>query len=78
MDAFLLLNVSKSYLHQAPVSYLKENKIISYEDATKLDILRDLRNKSKYYGLIINLNDAKEKINEGKDLFKKIIEKIKL
>ncbi len=76
LDAILIRKGYKSYSHQAPIVFAANNNIITDKDALILDKLRDLRNKSKYYGKRIDKNSAIEKINAGKEIFKKIKENI--
>ena len=76
LDAVLLQEGFKSYSHQAPIIYAKDKNILNYKDAVILDNLRELRNKSKYYGKKIPLDLATEKIVQGKEIFKKLKQKL--
>jgi hypothetical protein len=69
LDAKMLSKGLKSYSHQAPIVFARDNHLISDKEAIILDKLRDLRNKSKYYGKKLELNFAKERIDEAKRIF---------
>jgi len=69
LDAILHKKGYKSYSHQASIAFAHEQNLLSQKDAFILDKLRDLRNKSKYYGKNINPIEAKSNIEEGKRIF---------
>ncbi|BFI73774.1 hypothetical protein YN1_7610 [Nanoarchaeota archaeon] len=72
IDAILSLDGYKSYSHIADISYLR--KLGFSEDIIlKLDNLRDKRHKSKYYGLEISEEEAKNYLEFVKSLSEKLI-----
>ena len=74
LDSILLKKGYKSYSHQAPIVFAKDNNLISEREAIILDRLRDLRNKSKYYGKKLDLELTHNSIKEAKEIFNKIRE----
>jgi hypothetical protein len=72
LDSILLKEGFKSYSHQAPIVFAENRGILTSKDALLLDGLRDLRNKSKYYGKKMGLELVEEKVIIGKDIFNKI------
>src|SRR3989338_3087676 len=72
LDAYLIRNGYSSYSHQAPIVFAAMKSIITDKESKILDDLRDLRNKSKYYGKEIPLSLAKESAREAKVIFDKI------
>ncbi len=72
LDSILLRQGYRSYSHQASIVYAKGKLILSERDAVILDELRELRNRSKYYGQSISAAFAADKISEAKRLFNKL------
>jgi len=78
-DSLLALQGYKSYSHQASISFLKKYGVNNLT-IEKLDLCREIRNASKYYGKNIFVedlyeieklyNELKEKIKEVKNLLK--------
>ena len=59
IEAKMLLEGYKSYSHEATVSYLKNLGFSSYE-VEFTDELRNIRNQTKYYGHLVNIEYAKK------------------
>lgn len=59
IEAKMLLEGYKSYSHEATVSYLKKLRFSSSE-VEFMDELRDIRNQTKYYGHLVNIEYAKK------------------
>jgi len=71
IEAILALDGYKSYSHLADITYLR--KLGFSEDIiVKLDMIRIKRHKSKYYGVDVSEEDAKEAIEFAKTLFEKL------
>lgn len=70
-DALLAKDGFKSYSHEASISYLSKYNF-SVAEISELDRFRFIRNGSKYYGRLINLEDVKN----IKEFYLKIKDKI--
>jgi len=70
-DALLALEGFKSYSHKANVAYLRKLNF-SEDIILKFDRLRELRHKSKYYGVEINEELAEEYLKFALELFNEL------
>ena len=77
IEAKLLLGGYKSYSHEATVSYLKSLGFSSSE-VEFMDELRDIRNHTKYYGHLVNVEYAKKVSEFVNKLYPKIERMIKI
>ncbi len=76
LDALMAINGFRSYSHQAPIVFAKDKDILNYKEAVILDILRDKRNKSKYYGKNIDAEFVESKIDFFKKIFRQILKSV--
>ena len=60
LDALLALEGYKSFSHQASIAFAKDRSILSAREARMLDRLREIRNRSKYYGDDVSFAIASE------------------
>ncbi len=72
IEAIMALNGYKSYSHEADIAFLREMGF-SEEYIVRLDNLRKLRHKSKYYGEIISKELAEYTIEIAKDVLNKLL-----
>jgi len=71
IEAVLALDGYKSYSHLADIAYLRKLGF-SEEFIVKLDMLRVKRHKSKYYGINVSEEEAKEALEFAKILFERL------
>ncbi len=72
-DALLALEGWKSFSHEASISFLQKFSEFNKIELEILDKIRKKRNDSKYYGKIIDKNQAEEDIKFLKKIFDKLI-----
>jgi len=72
IEAVLALDGYKSYSHLADIAYLRKLGF-SEEVIVKLDMLRVKRHKSKYYGMNVSEEEAKEALEFAKTMFERLI-----
>jgi hypothetical protein len=71
IDAKLISEGYKTYSHEATVSYLKILGFSDYE-VKFADELRLIRHKTKYYGLITDIEYAKKVLNFLEGIYKRL------
>ena len=72
IEALMALDGYKTYSHEAAISYLQEFKDFSDYDIKQLDIARQKRNGSKYYGENIEKEYADRTVEILKPIFMKL------
>jgi len=71
IEAKMLIDGYKTYSHEAIVSYLK---VLEFQDSEIkfVDTLRETRHKTKYYGLITDIEYADKVVSFTKEIYKKL------
>ncbi len=77
LDALLVLHGYKSYSHQAPIVYARDQKLVNQKEALILDNLRDKRNKATYYGKRISAEFVQDKKVFMKKIFERLLAAVK-
>lgn len=76
-DARLVLEGFKSYSHEASIAFLKKFPSFELGELEYFDHLRYLRNKIKYYGKDVSLDEAERSLEFAKKIknkLKKLVE----
>ena len=71
-ECIVLLDGLKIYSHEMTISYIFQKKYINHSEASIFNDIRNLRNKSKYYGKTISYEKVQESISQFEELKKKL------
>ena len=77
IEAIMSLHGYKSYSHEADIAFLRKIGFLE-EDIIKVDNLRKLRHRSKYYGEEISENVSNTAIKIAENIIGKILRNVKL
>ena len=71
-ECIVLLDKLKIYSHEMTISYIFQKDYINHSEASIFNDIRNLRNKSKYYGKAISHEKVQETISQFEELKKKL------
>ena len=77
IDSLMALHGYKTYSHEASISYLAKFKEFNDFEIEQLDIIRQKRNNSKYYGEEIEKEESEKTIFLLKPIFEKLLKILK-